>query len=641
VNFLPKALSFAFPPQWRLGAEIRGRMWARGKGAWCVLVGILLLTLPSAAQLEVGDTALSLSGDIGFNYNGTMNQGASGHNLGLSGDGNLVGSYYNPNFLNFNVRPFYDRAQSNSVFGAVTNSSGVSSGLNLFSGSHFPGSFSYNKVVNGTGVFGVPGSSVGLASNGNNQGFAVNWSELLPDWPTLMATYAISSSSESIYGTQQESKQTDHDFLLQSTYKLAGFRIAGGYNHRNVNGTFSELLEGIPAPVNTDTSTNNYQVNASHSFPMSGAFSVSYSRTGYDYGFHDGSSAASSGASDTLNGNLNFRPITKLSVGFNAAYNDSLLGGLPGQITTAGTSVRAGSPGTFRSFLVGSDANYQLRTNLGIHVTVNHSQQVFLGQSYGATQFAGSVNYLLQHSLLKGLSFSVGAVDSATKEGNTGLGFVGNLNYNRKFSGWDVDTNFSYSQNVQTLVLVYTSSSMGWVANLRRRVGTRSYFMAGYGGSHSGLTAVAGSSSSAQRVSSSFTYRRYSANAFYSTSTGTAAFTPTGLVALPPNVPPSALPPGSVIVFDSKAYGFNASASPLRRLIVSAGYAQSKGDTIDPLLHTFTTTNLINGVAQYKLRKIYVNAGYTHLRQSVGAASTSPVTVTSYYIGISRWFNFF
>ena len=41
---------------------------------------------------------------------------------------------------------------------------------------------------------------------------------------------------------------------------------------------------------------------------------------------------ASSGASDTLNGNLNFRPVTKLSVGVMAAYNDSLLGSVPEQV---------------------------------------------------------------------------------------------------------------------------------------------------------------------------------------------------------------------------------------------------------------------------------------------------------------------
>jgi len=142
-------------------------------------------------------------------------------------------------------------------------------------------------------------------------------------------------------------------------------------------------------------------------------------------------------------------------------------------------------------------------------------------------------------------------------------------------------------------------------------------------------------------VSSTFTYGRYSANGFYSTSRGTAVFTPTGLVALPTGLPPSALPPGTAIVFDSKAYGFNASAAPLRHLTVSAGYAQSNGDTTDILTTTFTKNNLINGIMQYRLRKIYINAGYTQLRQSVGIPGTAPITVTSYYIGFSRWFNFF
>jgi hypothetical protein len=661
VNRLPKALSFALPPQGRLGAEVGWWMWFRVWGSvetglrpvlagqspattqrntFLVLLGILMLALPCAAQVEVGDAAMSLSGDIGFNYNGSMNQGLSGHSLGFNGDANLQGSYYNPNFLNFNVHPSYNRTQSNSVFGALTNTSGVNSSLNLFSGSHFPGSFFYNKVVNSTGEFGVPGSGVGLATNGDNQGFGVSWSALVPDWPTLAASYAITSGSSSIYGTQQESKQTDHDLTLLSTYQVAGFRISGGYTHRNLDGTFSELLEGVPKPVNSDTATNNYQVNASHSFPMQGSYSVAFSRTAYDYSFHDGNSAASSGASDTLSGNLNFRPTTKLSVGASGSYNDSLLGNIPEPILNGGTeTVR--NLGTFRSFLVGSDANYQLLHNLFLHATVNHVEQRFLGQSYGATQFGASAYYNLDHSLLQGLSFNLAVVDTATKEGNTALGFMGNLNFNRKVHGWDVDANFSYSQNVETLVIVDTSSSYGWVTNVRRRVGNRSYFMAGYSASHSGFNTISDSTNSAQRVSSGFTYRRYSANAFYSTSKGTAAFTPTGLVALPPNLPPSALPPGTTIVFDSKAYGFNGSAAPLRHLTVSAGYAESRGDTIDPLASVFTKNNLINGVMQYKLRKIYVNGGYTHLRQSVGTPGTAPITVTTYYIGISRWFNFF
>jgi len=608
---------------------------------WRLLAGILLLALPSVAQVEVLGTTMGLSGDIGTSYNGSVNQGDSSHSLGLNGDASLTGSYYNPNFLNFAVRPYYNRAQSNSLFGAITNTSGVNSTLNLFGGSHFPGTISYGKVVNSSGEYGFGGAGIGLATNGNNQGFAVGWSALVPGLPTLSASYSINSGSSSIYGTEQESSQTDHDLTLTSTYMLAGFRLAGGFSHRTIDGTLSELVEGVQEPVESNSATNNYQVSATHSFPMSGAFSLSYSRTGYDYSFHDGNNSSNSGGSDTVNGSLNFRPVNKLSVGVSGNYTDSLLGSLPEPVVAGGGGGTVTDLGTFRSFMVGTDANYQPINSLSLRATVSHVQQDFLGQSYGATQFGGSANYNMQHNLLTGLSFSVGVVDTATKEGNDGLGFVGSLNYNRKFLGWDMDANFSYSQDVATLVVVYTSSSYSYVTNARRRVGNRSYFMAGYSGSHSGFTATPGSSSSAQRVSSSFTYNRYSLNGFYSKSTGTAAFTGNGLVQVPGNLPPEALPPGSVILFNSKAYGANASGSPIKRLNLSLGYAQATGDTIDPLATTFTKTELLNGVMQYRLRKIYLNGGYTHLRQSVGTPGTAPISVTTYYIGFSRWFNFF
>ena len=612
----------------------------RLRDAFRLLGWILLLALPSIAQLEVGETSMSLSGDIGFNYNGSLNQGSSSHTFSLDGDASLTGSYYNPNFLSFAVRPYYDHDQSNSAFGNLTNSSGVNAGVNFFSGSHFPGSVSYSRAVNSTGEYGIPGAGIGLATNGNDQGFAIGWSALLPGLPTLTASYAASTGTSSIYGTQQESKQTDHDFMLLSTYNVAGFRIAGQYSHRNLDGTFSELLEGVPEPVNSNTSTNNYQVNATHTFPMQGAYSLSFSRTTYDYSDHDSTNISSSGGSDTANANLNFRPAAHLTMGVNASYNDSLLGAVPETIVNGGTGGIA-SLGTFRSFMVGLNGDYQLLHNLSLRGTVNHIDQEFLGQSYQSTQYAGSAYYTLQHDLLKGLSFTFTGFDTADKQGNNGLGFVGTVNYNRRFGAWNVDANYSYSQNVSTLVVIYTSSSMSWVTNARRRVGNRSYFLAGYSGSRSGLTVAAGDSSSAERVNGTFTYNRYSFNGFYSKSRGTAEFTPTGLVALPPNLPPSALPPGSLIVFNSKAYGFNGGASPTKRLNLNLGYTQSNGNTMDPLATTFTKNTLINGVMQYRLRKIYVNGGYTRLRQSVGTAGTTPITVTTFYIGISRWFNFF
>jgi hypothetical protein len=50
---------------------------------------------------------------------------------------------------------------------------------------------------------------------------------------------------------------------------------------------------------------------------------------------------------------------------------------------------------------------------------------------------------------------------------------------------------------------------------------------------------------------------------------------------------------------------------------------------------------MANAYLQYKIRKIYLNAGYSRLDQSLSASGGPPVKVTSYYVGLSRWFNFF
>lgn len=618
-------------------------MWAkRVHKAYWLLAVILLMALPSVAQLEVGDDwKMNLTGNIGYNYTGDINNGVSGHGMGFTGDANLHGSFYNPNFLNFNVQPYYDRTQSNSVFGALTNSTGVSANVNLFSGSHFPGSVYYSKGINSTGEFGIPASSIGLAEHGDSQGFGVSWSEIMPNLPTLTASYAVGDGTSSIYGSQEESSQSNRILTLMSTYSVSGFRMTGGYTHRNVDASYPLVLEGSANTVASSTSGDDFQFSAQHSLPLSGSFGVGWSRSSYSDDFRDGTATTSSGGSDTLSGNVTFRPTNKLSVGANANFLDSLLGNVPEPILSGGTSVNATSLGTFRSVLVGADAYYQLLSNLTLHGNVSHTQQDFLGKSYSATVYGGSANYNLTRRFLGSLSFSLGVFESANQFGNSGLGFVGNLNFDRKIQGWDVGANLSYSQNVQTLVLVYTTSSYGWVVNARRRLANRTYFSAGYGGSHSGISQQSGSSNSSERVSSSLTWRSYSMNGYYSKADGAAVLTTTGLVSIPTNLPPSVFAPGAVMTYNSKAIGGNVSAVFMRRLTLNLGYADGSGSNVDPLISTYTSTQLYNAIMQYRLRKIYLNAGYTRLRQSVGTAGTSPVMVTSYYIGVSRWFNFF
>ena len=170
-------------------------------------------------------------------------------------------------------------------------------------------------------------------------------------------------------------------------------------------------------------------------------------------------------------------------------------------------------------------------------------------------------------------------------------------------------------------------------------MGERTYFMAGYSAAHSGITANSGTTSSAERVWTTFIHRGYTMSVFYNQSSGEAILSSNGLMPVPGNLPPSVL--GDFTSYDSKGWGVNAGANPIRRLTISVGYSKSDGHTIAPLLTTATDDELINGIMQYRLRKIFLNAGYTRLRQSVGAPGSKPIDVTTYFIGFSRWFNFF
>ena len=592
--------------------------------------------------MDVGDYLhMNLNGNVGVNYAGGMNQGQSDHAMGFAGNGQLTGNYYSPNFLNFTVDPFYNRTQSDSTFGSLTNTTGVTSSVNLFNGTRFPGMVSYNKLYNGTSAFNVPGSDLGLAQHTNTQNFGIGWSALIPDWPTLTASYFIGNSTNDILGESGQDAETDRTLTLLSTYKVDGFNLTGQFLHRTMHANFGEALQVGEFPVTTDSSSNSYSVTGQHALPFTGNFAVTYNHLGYGYNYRDSYNAENSGSTNTVNANAAFHPTMKLSNSYYVNFNDNLLGVIPQPVLSSGTPLNLGAAESFKSVLVGSNVFYQVLNSLGISAEVNHQDQMFLGQTYSATQFGASANFTFGHSLLKGLSFSFGAVDTAQQEHNTGLGFVGNLNYSRKLLGWDVSGNFSYAQNVQTVMLVYTTSSYSYLASLRRRITERAYYMAGYSGSHSGLSANSGTTSSADRIWTGLIYRGNSFNAYYNKSDGLAIFTPSGLVPIPTNLPPGILPGDEFTSYNSKGWGMSAGTSLVRRLTLSAAFGKSNGSTSDPLQSIYTNNTLINVVAQYRIRKIFMNGGYTRVKQSVGTPGAPPLDVTTYYIGFSRWFNFF
>jgi hypothetical protein len=126
---------------------------------FAVCLFLLMLARDVQAQVQVGD-------DLRMNLNGVLNGGytasygdqvQSNHSLDYGGNVNLSGSYYNPNFLNFNINPYYDQSRADSESQSLTNSSGVIANANFFTGSRFPGYASYNYTRNSSGTFGLIG----------------------------------------------------------------------------------------------------------------------------------------------------------------------------------------------------------------------------------------------------------------------------------------------------------------------------------------------------------------------------------------------------------------------------------------------------------------------------------------------------
>jgi hypothetical protein len=74
---------------------------------------------------------------------------------------------------------------------------------------------------------------------------------------------------------------------------------------------------------------------------------------------------------------------------------------------------------------------------------------------------------------------------------------------------------------------------------------------------------------------------------------------------------------------------------------LSGTYSRSLSDTLSNGIASKNNTEIIYSQLQYRLRRISLLAGYSRFTQGISATGVPPGTVTSYYGGISRWFDFF
>lgn len=605
-----------------------------------MLVMILLWFLPAQAQVEVGDnTKLNLSGDISTGYSGGSGDSGSSHAMTLGGDATLHGYYYNPQFISFDFQPYFNRSQANSTFQSITNSSGLIGTVNFFSGSHFPGSVSYARTFDNTGQFGIPGVT-GLNTQGSGQTVNISWNELVPDLPTLRASYTVTGNDVTVPGAEGTSRLGSHILNLNSDYTLYGFTLRGIYMNISNNSEFPQFLSSGPVSK-VDGTSSAISGMISHKIPLRGYWSAQVSHTGFNSEYDSGTSTGSSdGTNTSLSTTVTVIPMRNLGVGISAEHETNLFGALQQQIIEAGgvnplrTSDTSGSADA-----INGSATYTISRFVFLNGQFSHREQNFEGQNFAVTQYGGGISFNFARRLLGAFSFSVGANETATQLGNSGAGLYGTVNFSRKFNRWDVSSNFNYSQAVQTLLATYTTSMYGYGANVRRKFGEDMYWGTTFNGSHSGLQQVAGSTNHAESLSTYLNFRHTTLNAIYSESSGVSVLTAQGLISVPIGIPEPLL--SNAVLYNAKSYGGGISTT-LRRFVLSVSYAKANSQTgaLDSSLSNNNST-LINARLRYRVRKLYLDSGYTRFEQGIGSTGLLPRVINSYYVGISRWFDVF
>jgi hypothetical protein len=601
------------------------------------LAGLVLLwALPLAAQISFDGVHATANGQLMGGYAGDFgNQQTNEHSMGFSGEGTVQGYYYNPNFLSFSVLPYYGRSQDNSDSQSITNASGYLGTLNIFGGSHFPGFVAFNQQFNSSGTFGIPGVA-GLTTVNGSHGINVGWSALVPGLPTLSVGYGDTSGTSSLLGSGSSTASTNRTFTVASTYLLAGFYLNGGFRHMNTDASINGVLENGETEAVTDSS-NQFNINATRRLPFyNSRLAIGASRSSYS-GESEG--VRNDGTTATANAVLGLG-LPKLPVTLSANYVSNIFGSFEQQLVANGQAPLSNnilSPES-RSLSVMANTFYTVLPRLTLNGFVNHTEEYFAGQDFGLTQFGINANYNFLRRI-KGLTFVAGMVDTADQQGNMRVGFIGGANYGRAFGRWEVGSYFRYDQNTETLLVIYTTSTMSYGGSVKRNLGHGLHWMAIANGSRSAFEQQAGDGSHSESFNSMLRWRWVSLSANYTESYGTAILTANGLVSTP--VPGQLISPSNFMVYNGKSYGGTFNIAPLRNLGISTSYSKSDSNTVSPLQLSNNGSTMYYGLLQYRLRKLVFSAGATNFRQEISTSGTLPSVVTSYSFGVTRWFKAF
>lgn len=601
-----------------------------------------ILAVTAWAQLQVGDdVSMSLNGNIGFSYNGSYsNDGPSAHSLSPNGSADLNGYYYSPQFLNFNVQPYYSRDQANATSQSIFQNVGVNSSASLFSGSHFPGSISYNRAFNSQGIFAQPG--VGdFTTHGDNSTFSLGWGIQVPEYPTVSFRFSDGSINDSVLGSNSDASLHTKTFTVSSAYTIAGFNLGGGYSHNTSHSLVPEFLSGKPAQL-SDTSSNSYNFNISHAIPLHGAITAGASRSLIS---SESSGDKFNATVDGVNAGISIAPVRNLDLGTNMQYTNNLNGFLYQSLITNGALPQSSlvnlSSVSTHSRDINSHASYTLPSlHLMFMVIEDHITQNVSGGTISGDTVNEMVNYgndFFGGFLNETANFSQTKVNS--HQDSHSSGFTDTITYSRKVQRWNLTGRFNYSHDTQTVLVGYTSSGWGFGGGIGRKLSRYSYVSLNANRSKSTFNTVAGSDNSTQNYSGSYSMRLFSLSGSYSKAHGTSIVTSEGLVPVTNPIPN--VFPFQTLVFNGTSYSAGASTSPKRGLILSGSYSHSRSNTLGGTADSRNSSAQLNTLVQYRVRQLWLQAGYIKVQQGFTITGLRATSDSAFWVGISRWFNFF
>jgi hypothetical protein len=617
---------------------------------------ILAVVLNATAQVRVGENvSMNLNGQVSAGYTGDYgNQISSDHGITFGGNADLTGFYYDPNFLSFNVNPFYNQSRLNSTYASNSNASGVNASAAIFSGSHFPGTVSFSELWNSDGTIGLPGIA-NYTTHGNSDTFGIGWGAYLPNLPSLSVGYQQGGNNYSIYGDNSNGSSGFRNFTLNSRYQVDGWLLDGGYQHSSSHSEFPQFL-GAEDLGKSTADGSSFSASVAHSLPLDGSVTVNYNRSSFDSNFGDAATGGKSqynGTADTVTSSVYFHPVDRLTVGTNAIYTDNLFGSLFQTVVIAGGLVPVNTPGQSANSLdLTSYATYQISRHWNFFGSAEYRDQNNLTPllstsgtvastektSLSSESFTGTATYTGD---FKGgvVSALLGVQENTINTFNNGstIGLISSGNYSRAFGSWAFAGGVNYSQNTQTVLIGYTTSNMGYSANMLHKFG-RWRWGATAGGSKSLLNST-NYSTFAQNYSTSLSGRWIGVTGAYARSSGNALLASTGLVTNP--LPPVLLPT-QLVFYGGEGWSIGLGSNPTGRLAITASYSKSQSNTSGTLTpFSFNHNETINARIQYQVRQLYFNAGYTYLLQGFSSSTGPAASFGSYYVGIQRFFNFF